>query len=357
MPEQPVYGLILAGGSGTRFWPLSRNERPKQLLKLFDEETLLEKAVRRLEQLVPRENLLVLTNSVQESAVRELLSDLPPENIIAEPAKRDTAPAIALGVGAVAQRSPDALMIVQPADQVITEELKYCDILKAACEAAEQADAIVTLGIKPTWACPSFGYIERGARSTIAGYENSAPVYDVERFREKPDSDLAQQFLDQGNFTWNAGIFIWPLSTVNRELSLHCPELANFVSELRRSTDFSATVAQQFGKLPKVSIDYALMEKASRVLNIEADVGWDDVGGWVSIAKFLDQDQSDNATRGPVSMIDCYNNVVFSTGKRIAMIGVHDLVVVQTDDAILVVDKDEADKIKKLVDQLPPELL
>lgn len=357
MDERPIYALVLAGGSGTRFWPLSRNERPKQLLKLFDDETLLEKAVRRVEQLVPRENVLVLTNAVQEEAVREVLSELPPENIIAEPAKRDTAPAIALGVGAVARRSPDALMIVQPADQVITEELKYCDILRAACEAADQADAIVTLGITPTWACPSFGYIERDARSTIAGYENSTAVYDVKRFREKPDAKLAQQFLDQGNFTWNAGIFIWPLATVNRELSLHCPELADFVSELRRTSDFSATVAHQFEKLPKVSIDYALMEKASRVLNIEADVGWDDVGGWVSMAKYLDRDKSDNASRGPVSMTECYNNVVFSSGKRIAMIGVHDLVVVETDDAILVADKDEADQIKKLVETLPPELL
>ena len=327
------------------------------MLKLFDEETLLEKAVRRLEQLVPRENLLVLTNAIQEDAVRGVLSDLPPENIIAEPEKRDTGPAIALGVGAVAQRSPEAIMIVQPADQVIAEESKYCEILRAACDAAEHADAIVTLGIKPTWACPSYGYIERGARSTISGYEGSAAVFDVTRFREKPDSKLAEQFIEQGNFSWNAGIFVWPVSTVNRELTRHCPELAEFVTELRRSSDFSATVEHQFGKLPPTSIDYALMEKASRVLNIEADVGWDDVGGWVSIAKYLEQDGSDNASRGPVSMVDCYNNVVYSTGKQVAMIGVHDLVVVQTEDAILVADKDEADRIKKLVENLPPELL
>ncbi len=357
MADQPIFGLILAGGSGTRFWPLSRDRRPKQLLELFDDETLLAKAARRLEGIIPRENLIVLTNAAQAEGVREVLPDLPPENIIAEPDKRDTAPAIALGIGAVARRSPEATMVIIPADQLIRDEEGFREIIAAAVEAARASESLVTLGIKPTWACPSYGYIERGPRATIAGYRNSIPVHEVARFREKPDTDLAEQFLQAGGYAWNAGIFVWTVPAVVRELSRHCPELAEFISELRRSSDFDATVASQFPRLTRISVDYALMEKAGRVLNIEADIGWDDVGSWISIGKYLDQSSGDNASRGDVTMIDCYSNVVFSaTGKKIGLLGVHDLVIVETEDAILVADKDEVERVKKLVEKMPPEL-
>jgi mannose-1-phosphate guanylyltransferase len=357
MADTPVYGLILAGGSGTRFWPLSRDDRPKQLLKLFGDETLLEKAAKRLEPVIPRENLIVLTNAAQEQAVRDILSDLPAENIISEPERRDTAPALALGIGAVVRRSPEAVMVVIPADQLIRDEEGFARIIGAAIDAARASDALVTLGIKPTWGCPSYGYIERGPRASISNYKNPIPVHDVLRFREKPDADLAEQYYESGGYSWNAGIFIWTVPAVIRELTRHCPELADFVSELRQSRDFSATLEKQFPRLTRISIDYALMEKAARVLNIEADIGWDDVGGWISMGKYLDQGAGDNATRGEVTMLDCYNNVVFSaTGRRVALLGVHDLIVVETDDAILIADKDEADRVKKLVEQMPPEL-
>lgn len=229
--------------------------------------------------------------------------------------------------------------------------------MAAAVEAAAKGDAIVTLGIKPTWPCPGYGYIERGARARISGVEGGHPVHEVVRFREKPDTDLAERFLADGHFSWNAGIFVWSIATVMRELARHCPELADFVTELRHSRDFDATVAAQFPKLTRISVDYALMEKATRVFNIEADIGWDDVGGWVSVGKYLEQAGRDNATRGPVTLLDSYNNVVYSSGgARVALLGVHDLVVVQTSDAVLVADKDEADRIKKLVEDLPPEL-
>ncbi|MCB1065412.1 MAG: mannose-1-phosphate guanylyltransferase [Verrucomicrobiae bacterium] len=357
MTTPPIYGLILAGGSGTRFWPLSRDRKPKQLLELFDDGTLLEKAARRLEGIIPRENLIVLTNAAQAEGVRAVLPDLPAENIISEPDKRDTAPAIALGIGAVARRAPEATMVIIPADQLIRDEEGFRAIITAAVEAAQRSESLVTLGIKPTWACPSYGYVERGPRSTITGYQNSIPVHDVLRFREKPDADLAEEFLQAGTYSWNAGIFIWTVPAVVRELSRHCPELADFISELRRSRDFDATVASQFPRLTRISVDYALMEKAARVLNIEADIGWDDVGSWISIGKYLDQSSGDNASRGDVTMIDCYSNVVFSTtGKKIGLIGVHDLVIVETEDAILIADKDEVDRVKKLVEQMPPEL-
>lgn len=357
MTSTPVYGLILAGGSGTRFWPLSRDHKPKQLLNLFGDQTLLEKAARRLEGIIPPENLIILTNAIQADEVRRVLPEVPPENVIAEPEKRDTAPAIALGVAAVARRSPEAAMVIIPADQLIRDEDGFRDIIRAAVEAAVRSEALVTLGIRPTWACPSYGYIERGPRATIAGYQNAIPVHDVARFREKPNAELAEEYLATGQYAWNAGIFIWTVPTVIRELSENFPELADFISEIRQSRDFDATMASQFPRLTKISIDYALMEKANRVLNIEADIGWDDVGSWISIGKYLDQSEGANASRGDVTMIECFNNVVFSaTGKKIGLIGVHDLVVVETEDAILVADKDEVDQVKKLVDQLPPEL-
>ncbi len=354
-----TYALILAGGSGTRFWPLSRNSRPKQLLNLFGDETLLQQTIERLEGLVPKENILILTNAQQEAAVREVASMLPAGNIFAEPAKRDTAPAVALGIGLVAARDPDATMLVLPADQLIKDTQAYQSVMRDAIATAEKADGLVTIGIRPTWPCPSYGYIERGNRASIPGLIVDNPPAEVKRFREKPSTDLAESFLASGGFCWNAGMFVWSLPTVIRELSTHAPELANFISELRRSKDITATVDAQFPKLTPISIDYALMEQASRVFNIEATFDWDDVGSWLSVAKYLKTIGSNNQVNTPVTEIDSENNIVFNTRKtsHIALLGVDDLIVVQTEDAILIANRHQADAIKKLGHMLPPELL
>ncbi len=350
------YALILAGGSGQRFWPISRDALPKQLLKLFGEKTLLEMTVERLKGLVPDENIVILTNKQQEATVRELLPHLPPENIIAEPEKRDTAPAIALGVGWVVARDPTATMMVLPADHLIKDQDEFQKVLTAAMAAAELSSSLVTIGIKPTWACPSYGYVERGRRATLPGVEGVA-AYEVARFREKPNPDLAEHFLSQGTFTWNAGMFIWTIPAIFSELSRHCPVLADFVSELRNSRDFNATVSRQFGKLPKLSIDYALMEKASRVLNIEATFDWDDVGNWTSVGRYLKSDGDSNQHNCEISQMDAANNLVFcQTGQHVALLGVQDLIVVSANDAILITTRSHAENIKKLVDQVPKAL-
>lgn len=354
-----TYALILAGGSGTRFWPLSRDARPKQLLNLFGTDTLLEQTIARLDGLVPRENILILTNAKQVDAVREVASMLPAENIFAEPAKRDTAPAVALGIGLVAARDPGATMMVLPADQLIQDTEAYQAVMRDALATAEAADGLVTIGIKPTWPCPSYGYIERGNRASIPGLRCEHPPAEVKRFREKPSTDLAEQFLAQGRFCWNAGMFVWSLPTVIRELSTHAPELTKFISELRTAKDLNATINAQFPKLTPISIDYALMEKAGRVLNIEATFDWDDVGSWISVAKYLDIVGNDNQTNTDLAEIDSQNNIVFNArnGSKIALLGVDDLIIVQTDDALLVANRHQADAIKKLSDKLPPELL
>jgi mannose-1-phosphate guanylyltransferase len=357
-PEN-TYALILAGGSGARFWPLSRNTKPKQLLRLFGEETLLDQTIRRLEGLVPLENILILTNSQQVDAVREVATMLPPENIFAEPAKRDTAPAVALGIGLVAARNPDAVMMVLPADQLIRDTAAYQSVMRDALAIAGKTDGLVTIGIRPTWPCPSYGYIERGERASIPGFSCEHPPVEVKRFREKPNPELAEQFLAQGGFSWNAGMFVWSLPTVIRQLASHAPELANFISEIRRSKDLTATVNAQFPKLTPISIDYALMENADRVLNIEATFDWDDVGSWISIAKYLEESGENNRTNQPITELESENNIIFNSrkGSRVALLGVDDLIIVQTEDALLIANRHQADSIKKLTDLLPKELL
>ena len=354
-----TYALILAGGSGTRFWPLSRNSKPKQLLDLFGTGTLLEQTIQRLVGLVPFENILILTNELQVDAVRELATMLPPENIFAEPAKRDTAPAVALGIGLVAARNPYAVMMVLPSDQLIQDTAAYQAVMRDALATAEKSNGLVTIGIRPTWACPSYGYIERGDPASIDGLDCENPAVEVKRFREKPDAELAAQFLADGNFSWNAGMFVWSLPIVIQQLADHTPELANFVSELRHASDLAATVAAQFPQLTAISIDYALMEKADRVLNIEATFDWDDVGSWVSIAKYLEKYGDENRANEPITEIDSQNNIVFNArpGTRIALLGVDDLIIVQTPDALLIANRHQADAIKKLSDILPAELL
>lgn len=350
------YALILAGGSGQRFWPVSRDKAPKQLLRLFDDRTLLEHTIARVQGMVPLENILILTNHQQIEGVREVLKDFPQQNIIAEPEKRDTAPAIALAVGWVAARDPQATMMVLPSDHVIRDVTLFQETLETACQAAEGSDALVTIGIKPTWPCPSYGYIERGVEAALDTTGDS-PVYEVLRFREKPSSDLAERFLEQGGFTWNAGMFFWKLATVRENLEAHCPELAEFVNTLQSSADFDDTVIQLFPALPKLSIDYALMEKAPRVLNVEASFDWDDVGNWTSVAGYLNLDGFGNRQNCDVTHLDTGNNLVFSnSGQHIALLGVEHLMVISTKDALLVAHRSEAERIKKLVEMLPKEL-
>ncbi len=360
MPDlQNTYALILAGGSGTRFWPLSRNARPKQLLDLFGNGTLLEQTIRRLDGLVPFSNILILTNEVQLDAVRAIATMLPADNIFAEPAKRDTAPAVALGIGLVAARNPDAVMMVLPSDQLIQDTAAYQSVMRDALATAEMSNGLVTIGIRPTWACPSYGYIERGEVADIVGLACEHPPVEVKRFREKPDAQLAAEFLAQGGFSWNAGMFVWSLPTVVQQLAAHSPELAGFVSELSHSPDIHATVAARFPALTPISIDYALMESADRVLNIEATFDWDDVGSWLSIAKYLEKYGEGNRANEPITQLDSQNNIVFNAlpGTRITLLGVDDLIIVQTPDALLIANRHQADAIKNLSPLLPGELL
>jgi mannose-1-phosphate guanylyltransferase len=351
----PLYVLILAGGSGERFWPLSRKNRPKQLLSLFSKETLLEATLRRLEGLVPPEHVLILTNADQEPGVRALCPQLPTENIVAEPAKRDTAAAIALGAGWISMRAPNATMVVLPADHVIQDTAGFQQTLRVAVAAAEGTGELVTIGITPTWACPGFGYIEIGRSAALAAKPDGPGVFDVVRFREKPGAELAETFLAQGNFRWNAGMFIWSMPSIISAFNRHAPELGEFISQIHRCKDLAPILRDAFPALPKISIDYAVMEKAGRVLMVESAFDWDDVGSWTAMAKYLSCDAANNTGNCELRAIESGGNLIYSTQQTlIGLIGVQDLIVVQTADALLICNRHEAEKIKHLVAQVPP---
>ncbi|MBU3664802.1 MAG: mannose-1-phosphate guanyltransferase [Chthoniobacterales bacterium] len=351
--DPDLYVLVLAGGSGERFWPCSRRARPKQLLKLFSERTMLGETLARVSAIVPSDRIFVLTNSEQEAAVRAECGALPPGNIVAEPAKRDTAPAVALGVGLVLRRDPQAVMAVLPADHLIKDTATFGRDLRAGARAAAESGALLTIGIKPTWACPGFGYIEQGRRIN----DGEPAIHEVKRFREKPDPEMAESFLRQGNFRWNAGMFIWSIPAIMGELAKHAPELAAFVARMRTAADLPDLLRSEFPKLPKISVDYAVMEKAAHVLELEAGFDWDDVGSWLAAANYLGKTADGNAANVPVTGCNSADNIVFSSrGKHVALFGVKDLIIVDTDDALLVCHRSEAENIKKLVPQLPERL-
>ena len=352
-----IYALILAGGSGERFWPLSRRARPKQLLRLVSNRALLEETVARLEGLVPHERILILTNVEQEAAVRKLLASFPKGNILAEPAKRDTAAAVALGAGWVAARDHAATMLVLPADHVITNRAAFQETLALAAATAEETGELVTIGIKPTWACPGFGYIEQGEPVHLRNRSDKDAIHRVLRFREKPNIDLAESFLRKGNFRWNAGMFVWSVPTVLSEFNRHAPELADFISQLRAPGNLEKVLGERFSKLPRISFDYAIMEKADRVLVVEASFDWDDIGSWRAVANYFEKDKEGNAANCAITTLKSTNNIVFEEdGTTIALLGVHDLIVVRMQDALLICHRHEAERIKDLIVKVPPEL-
>lgn len=355
MSENPnAYVCIMAGGSGERFWPMSRQRTPKHLLKLFADRTLLEDTVRRLDGVVPRANIFVLTNEVQLDGARAALPFLAPEQIVAEPAKRDTAPAAALATGLVRARNPNAVMALLPADALIKNHARLAQQLAAALARAATTDALLTFAIKPTYPSPGFGYLEMGEE--VARSAEIGTIRRVTRFVEKPDLATAERYVASGNYAWNAGMFIWRVGAFLAETEKHAPELAAFVKAFPAG-DSKAYLAEKFPALPKISVDYAVMEKAAAVETILAEYDWDDVGMWTSLPPHLPADEAGNAVRGLVVGVNAEKNVAISNGRVIALVGVKDLVVVETADAVLVCHRDAVQDIKKLMPLLPKDLV
>ncbi len=349
------FACIMAGGSGERFWPMSRTQTPKHLLKLFSERTLLEETVRRAQLAVPAANVFVLTNVAQLAATRGALAGvLPAEQIIAEPAKRDTAPAAALATGLARARGGEmATVALLPADAFIADTASFGRQMAAALDRAALGDAILTIGIKPDHPATGFGYLEMGTTVTTG---SGGAVRTVQRFVEKPNLATATEYVASGRFAWNAGMFFWRVGTFLAEADRHAPELASFVRAFP-SGDCTAFLTEKFATLPKISVDYAIMERAKAVETLLTEFDWDDVGLWTALPKHLPRDVAGNTVRGPVIAIDSSNNIALSNGRTIALCGVKDLVVVETADAILVCHRDAVQDIKKVVAKLPKELL
>ena len=344
----------MAGGSGERFWPMSRQKTPKHLLRLFDERTLLETTVARLEGLVPREQTFVLTNVAQLEGTRAALPGIPSENIIAEPVKRDTAPACALATAIAMASAPDAVCVVLPADAMIHDVAKFQDQLRDAVAVADADDAIVTLGIPPAFPSTGFGYLETG--DSLPDGANGSHIRRLKRFVEKPDKDTAVAYVNDGRFFWNAGIFLWRAETFLTEAARQAPELAAFIRGLTSLENLPDYLADKFSTLPKISVDYAIMENAASVAAVLAEFDWDDVGSWTALPAHLGSDSEGNSTRGRFLQHDSAGNIAVSNGRLIALCGVRDLVVVETPDAILVCHKDAVQSVKNLQPHLPGEL-
>jgi mannose-1-phosphate guanylyltransferase len=343
-----TYACIMAGGSGERFWPLSRVATPKHLVRLLSERTLLEETVRRVERALPSERIFILTNAAQLDGCRAALPHLKAWQFVAEPAKRDTAPACALGTALVRRLDPDAVVVFLPADALIKDTATFAQQLKQAAGIAAQRDTVVTFGIRPDHASTRFGYLEAGRK--IPGTKGA--FFEVERFVEKPAAARARSYFRSRKFFWNAGIFLWKTETFLREAQRQRPELARFIEEFPRKK-FDDFLAREFPKLPKISVDYALMEKAERVAMTTARFDWDDVGSWTALPSHLPGDAHGNTVRGKTVLHESRGNIVFAKKRVIALCGVQDLIVVETDDAILVCHRDAAELVKHLHPHLP----
>jgi len=347
-----AYAVIMAGGKGERFWPLSTSKTPKQMLALVGGKPLLAMSVDRLAGLLPPERVLVVTSADLVEASREVCPELPPENIFGEPFGRDTAAACALGTVLVKARDPNGIVCVMTADHVIRDEERFRAVLRAGIGMAVPGGSIITIGIKPTFPSTGFGYIEAGEPVDGGG---DVQFFNAKRFVEKPDRDTAETYLEAGNFCWNSGMFIWSVETFESELKQHRPVLFEMNERLQPTVgtkDFAPAVEREYGKLEKISVDFAVMEKASHIVMAEGEFGWDDVGSWPALEHHFEIDEDGNVLIGNCEDIDSSGNVVVSDERLTALIGVKDLVVVQAPGATLICHKDRAQDVKKLVRML-----
>ncbi len=343
-PLPQMYGVILAGGRGTRFWPRSRRRQAKQVLQVVGDGTLIRQTLERLRPMIPPERIWVITNEHLRDEIIRQLPDIPPSQVIAEPAQRNTAPAIGLAAQLIAARAGrDPVMGVFPSDHVVARPAAFRKVLALAARGAD-AGSIVVLGIRPRWAETGYGYIQFAARP--AG--SALRLQKVERFREKPDLATARRYLRSGRHFWNSGMFLWSLGTILSALEKFQPEMAALLAEIGR--DFRPEVlARLYPRCENISVDYAVLEKAGNVAGVPCEIGWNDVGSWNAVYDLLPHDAAGNAARGPVWLLDSGGNYLDAPQKMVAAIGVHDLVVVDSPDALLIARRDRAQDVSRVV--------
>ena len=353
--------IIMAGGRGERFWPVSRQATPKQLLTLLGKRSFLQQAVDRVLPLVPVRNIIVITNEAQAAAVRKQLPKIPAANVIAEPCGRDTCPAVTLGAALVGARSTTGVMAVLPADHVIPEEKKFQQVLNDAFDLASRGQAIVTIGIKPTEPATGYGYIHVG--EPLPPPHRAKPYKTVfckaERFVEKPNFDRALEYVNSGSYRWNAGMFVWSFVTITNGLEMHQKEMAEACRrwfKVAWTPKLAKTLAREYPDVRKISIDFALLEHAQNVVVAAGDFAWDDLGSWTALGRHLKADPEGNCAVGDFIHVDAARNIVYDARKKvrtpIAIVGLRDSIVVLADDATLIAHKSQAQKVKELVTRL-----
>ncbi|MCC6179186.1 MAG: mannose-1-phosphate guanylyltransferase [Chloroflexi bacterium] len=350
------YVVILAGGSGSRLWPLSRSHRPKQLLALGSERSLLQSTFDRVEPLVSAERVVVMTERSHADGIREQLPSLPAANVVVEPARRGTAGSLALAAAVIAKRDPSAVMASVHADAYIADPDEFRRTLAAAFEAAQRSSRLVLMGIEPTSPSTQLGYIEAdGVIAEVDGY----PVRRVARFIEKPDLECATEFIASGRHYWNPGVFVWRVDVILSEFARLQPEISEIVTRIAADVGTKrqqAALESLYPTVPVETIDVGIMEQSEIVAVIPARFPWSDIGTWAEIYNALPRDADGNVTRGQHLALDSKNSLIFATSRPVATIGVSDLVIVETPDVVLVCPRDRVQDVKKLVERLGEDL-
>lgn len=352
--------VILAGGSGTRFWPRSRRARAKQVLALDGEETMIQQTLTRLLPIAAAADVWVVTNAWLDKTIVEQMPAIHAEHILSEPVARNTAPACALTAFLLAREDPKTVIGIFPSDHVVTNGSRFAEVLAAGIKLASSGENIVVLGVPPTRAETGYGYIQLGAGGSRQGEVISSRP--VKRFTEKPERALAEEFLRSGDYVWNAGIFLWSAQTLVDAIHEHCPEMAPLlekIAEAHGTADFTEVFADVYPKVQSISIDYAILEPRSRkgegnsnLFCLPADFGWNDLGSWASLHEHLGETDADNVLDGPTTgivAIESKGNYVYAPGKMVALLGVDGLVVVETEDALLITTRERSQDVSKIV--------
>lgn len=348
-----VYAIVMAGGRGERFWPLSTARRPKQVLRIFGNKSLIEMTCERISGIVPPGRVLVITSDALAGPLSDALPSVPPENVVGEPVGRDTAAAITLGAALVAARDPSAVLCVVTADALIGAEDQFRSTIREAVALAAANDFLITIGIRPSGPSTGFGYIEAGEKVAV---RNGVEFVRAARFVEKPDLPTAREYVAGGRFCWNSGMFVWSLDSFRKALRKHRPALAGVMDRIAAAAaspdGFRPAIEREYAALDRISVDYALMEKADNIVMARGEFPWDDVGAWSSLENHFAADKTGNTALGPCESMDSSGNIVVSEGRLTALIGVDDLVVVNAAGATLVCHKSRVQDVKAMVRRL-----
>lgn len=344
--------VIMAGGRGERFWPKSRNSCPKQFLSLTkDGETMIQKTIKRLSDIVEKEDIYIVTNAMYISLVKEQIPDIPEENILAEPCARNTAPCIALAGAVISRKYDDAVMLVLPSDHLISYERLYKKTLRKAISTAVDGKNLVTIGITPTYPETGYGYINFSSETSPVNDD----AYKVERFVEKPNLETAKEYLASGKYLWNSGMFVWKVSSVMDNLKNLMPDIyegALKIGQAYGTPDFESVLEREFTAFRSESIDFGIMEKADDIYTISGSFGWDDVGNWLAVERINETDGNKNYIEGNVISVNSERATICGGKRLIAAVGVEDLIIVDTDDAVLVCSKNNTQDVKKVIAEL-----